>query len=208
LGNRSGRPRDTRIDNSVLTATIELLEDVGYADLTLEAIATRAGTTKPAIRRRWPSRQHLVVDALAHTMGTDPTPDRGCTHCDLIVGIDSLSQAFTGGIAQRALPPLVADLATNPELERSFLNRLFHPRRASTAEAIRRGIDRGDLKPEVNIDLLLDMLAAVTYYRLLYRHLPVTADLSEQIVRMVLTGAATEHWRWAHRHAHLGMNTA
>ncbi|MEI5102348.1 helix-turn-helix domain-containing protein [Streptomyces sp. PmtG] len=96
----AGRPRDTRLDEAIVRATLDLLEESGYPHLTLEGVARRAGTTKPAIRRRWPSRQHLVIAALAETMGTAPTPDTGCTHCDLILGIETLSQAFGGTLGR------------------------------------------------------------------------------------------------------------
>ncbi|GAA2044196.1 TetR/AcrR family transcriptional regulator [Streptomyces carpaticus] len=196
---RPGRPRDVRIDEAVPTAVLELLNEGGYARLTMEAVASRAGTSKPALRRRWRSRPHLVVDALATVVGTQPTPDTGCTHCDLIAGINTLTQAFTTDLGRRALPALVADLADDPELESAFLDRFFHPRRATTAEALRRGIARGDIRPDADIDLLLDMLAATTYYRVLFHHLPLTPDLAEQVVRTVLSGVATAQWRAAHR---------
>ncbi|WP_143174226.1 TetR/AcrR family transcriptional regulator [Streptoalloteichus hindustanus] len=195
---RSGRPRDERIDSAVRAATVDLLNEVGYAALTLEAVAVRAGTSKPALRRRWRGRQHLVVDALAATVGTSPTPDTGCTHCDLIAGIQTLTEAFTTKIGRRVLPALVADLADDPELAETFLNRYFHPRRATTAEALRRGIERGDLSPDTDIDLLLDMLASTTYYRVLFGHLPVTEGLAKQVVETILAGVATPHWRNHH----------
>ncbi|PSJ25789.1 TetR family transcriptional regulator [Streptosporangium nondiastaticum] len=197
---RTGRPRDSRIDAAVPAAVMELLNESGYGNLTLEAVAARAGTSKPALRRRWQSRQHLVVDALVTTMGTAPTPDTGCTHCDLIAGIGTLSQAFGTTLGRRVLPALVADLADQPELDALFLERFFHPRRASTAEALRRGIRRGDIRPDADIDLLLDMLASSTYYRVLFGHLPVTAALAEDVVEVVLKGVATGAWRERHRH--------
>ncbi|MGK5727966.1 TetR/AcrR family transcriptional regulator [Streptomyces sp. URMC 124] len=197
---RTGRPRDGRIDAAVPAAVMEILNESGYGNLTLEAVAARAGTSKPALRRRWQSRQHLVVDALVTTVGATPTPDTGCTHCDLIAGIGTLSQAFGTTLGRRVLPALVADLADHPELESLFLERFFHTRRASTAEALRRGIRRGDLRPDADIDLLLDMLASTTYYRVLFGHLPVTATLAEDVVEVVLKGVATEAWRGRHNH--------
>ncbi|MFI1801738.1 TetR/AcrR family transcriptional regulator [Streptomyces sp. NPDC020379] len=198
---RAGRPRDGRIDAAVPAAVMELLNESGYGNLTLEAVAARAGTSKPALRRRWRSRQHLVVDALVTTVGTAPTPDTGCTHCDLIAGIGTLSQAFGTSLGRRVLPALIADLADTPDLKSAFLEKFFHTRRASTAEALRRGIRRGDIRPDADIDLLLDMLASTTYYRVLFGHLPVTPTLAEDVVQVVMSGVATEQWR--HRHGGL-----
>ncbi|MFD4198214.1 TetR/AcrR family transcriptional regulator [Amycolatopsis thermoflava] len=197
---RAGRPRDERIDGAVREATVDLLNEVGYAALTLEAVATRAGTSKPALRRRWRGRPHLVVDALVATVGAVPTPDTGCTRCDLVAGIGTLSEAFTTRIGRRVLPALVADLADDPELAEVFLREYFHTRRSSTAEALRRGVERGDLDPDLDFDLVLDMLASTTYYRVLFGHLPVTDHLAEQVVDVVLTGVAAPGWRaCAHR---------
>ncbi|MFC4907051.1 TetR/AcrR family transcriptional regulator [Actinomadura gamaensis] len=194
-----GRPRDARIDDAVRRAVVEILGEVGYSGLTMEAAAARAGTTKPAIRRRWRSRQHLVIDALASAVGTAPTPDTGCTHCDLVAGIGTLSAAFGSTLGRRALPALVADLAGDPDLERHFFELFFHPRRATTAAALRRGIDRGDLRPGIDVDLLLDMLASTTYYRVLFGHLPVTPELAEDVVNVILSGVATDRWRDRHQ---------
>ncbi|MFJ2609224.1 TetR/AcrR family transcriptional regulator [Streptomyces sp. NPDC091279] len=193
-----GRPRDERIDTAVRDAVLEILNEVGYGRLTLEAVAARAGTTKPTLRRRWRSRQHLVVSALVQTMGSSPTPDTGCTHCDLIAGIRTLSHAFSTTVGRRALPALIADLADDPELESEFLNELFHPRRAATAAALRRGIRRGDIRADADIDLLLDMLASTAYYRVLFGHLPLTSTLAEDIVEVVLAGVGTPQWHSNH----------
>lgn len=199
---RPGRPRDTRIDQTVPRAVLDILNEAGYSGLTMEGVAARAGTSKPALRRRWPSRRHLVVEALAQAIGTAPTPDTGCTHCDLIAGIGTLTRAFTVTVGRRVLPALVADLADDPELEEEFRKSFFEPRRATTAAALRRGIARGDIRPDSDIDLLLDMLAATTYYRALFGHLPITPDLAEDVVEVVLAGVATDQWRDRHAHGH------
>lgn len=189
-----GRPRDERIDATVPKVVRELLADNGYSGLTMDAVAARAGTSKPALRRRWRSKQHLVVDALVRAAGTSPTPDTGCTYCDLVEGISTLSHAFSGPIGRRVLPALLADLADDPELDAQFRARFFHPRRASTVAALRRGIERGDLRPDSDIDLLLDMLAATTYHRIFFGHLPVTEALAEDVVTVVMNGAASDTW--------------
>jgi AcrR family transcriptional regulator len=194
-----GRPRDERIAAAVKTAVIAILNDKGYRALTMEEVAARAGTSKPALRRRWRSLQHIAVDALLDAAGPSPTPDTGCTRCDLVEGVGTLSRAFTGAlVGRRVLPGLVADLAHDPELETEFFERFFHPRRASTAAALRRGIERGDLRPDADIDLLLDMLGSTFYYRALFGHLPVNRELAENVVDMVLAGVATEAWRSEH----------
>ena len=72
-----GRPRDPRIDDAVLGATVDLLGETGYADLSVDAIARHAGTSKPAIYRRWPSKAHLVHEAVFPIGEATALPDTG-----------------------------------------------------------------------------------------------------------------------------------
>ena len=194
-----GRPRDLRIDAAVKNATLAVLNEHGYTGFTLEEAAARAGTNTPAVRRRWRSRQHLIVDTLLDQLGSAPTPDTGCTHCDLVAGISTLSETFNTTIGRRVFPAVVADLGNDPELEAEFFGKLFHPRRATTAAALHRGIERGDIRPDADIDLLLDMLGSTAYYRVLFGHLPITPTLAEDVVQVVLAGVATDHWRTHHQ---------
>ncbi|GAA1209023.1 TetR/AcrR family transcriptional regulator [Prauserella alba] len=192
------RPRDERIDLATLKAVRDLLTEVGYQRLTLDAVAARAGTTKPAIRRRWPDQKHLVVDALTEHVGSTPTPDTGCTHCDLVAGIDTLRRTMSGPLLTLTLPPLVADLRNDDVLRNRFFEGFFSPRRQTTARAIERGIERGDLREDVDVELLLDMLAATMTYRLLFGHQPLAPGLSEDIVDVVMRGVATSHYATQH----------
>jgi AcrR family transcriptional regulator len=98
-GARVGRPRDPHIDAAVLGATLAVLDESGYGRLTLEEVARHAGTTKPAIYRRWPSRQRLVLAALGARLGEVRAPHSGCTLCDL----DECLKLFVA--AFRHLPP-------------------------------------------------------------------------------------------------------
>ncbi|MBB5936501.1 TetR/AcrR family transcriptional regulator C-terminal ligand-binding domain-containing protein [Streptomyces zagrosensis] len=79
---------------------------------------------------------------------------------------------------------------------------MTHPRRATTEAALRRGIERGDIRADADIDLLLDLLAASTYHRVLFGHRPVTDQLAHDVVMTVLDGAATPRWRDHYRQQH------
>ncbi|MBP2328385.1 AcrR family transcriptional regulator [Kibdelosporangium banguiense] len=182
----AGRSRDARIDSAVLVATVALLGEVGYTALSMGMVAERAGVHRPAVYRRWPSKRHLVVDAVADSLGLQPTPNTGNLRADLIAGmmtlVDSLAQTPLG----RALPALVADLATDPELAEQFRSRVFHPRRDTTATTLRSAVQRGEVRADFDMDFVLDALAAPLYYRALFGHLPLTPALAEQCVDTVL----------------------
>ncbi|WP_037067187.1 TetR/AcrR family transcriptional regulator [Pseudonocardia acaciae] len=189
---RAGRPRDQRIDSSVLDATCAVLEESGYARLTLEEVARRAHTTKPAIYRRWTNRQHLVLAALGAHLGDVSTPDTGCTLCDLNEGINVFVAAFRR-IRPEVIGPLLAECATDSGLHGAFMTTLFDPPRAAVAAMLDRAVARGDLRADLDRDLVLDMLGSLVHYRALFGHAPTSEDEVERAVEALLRGIATDY---------------
>lgn len=191
-GARSGRPRDRRIDASVLDATRAVLDESGYPRLTLEEVARRAHTTKPAIYRRWTNRQRLVLATLGAQLGEVATPDTGCTLCDLNEGINVFVAAFRR-IRPGVIGPLLAECASDPELHRTFMATLFDPPRAAVAAMLDRAVARGDLRDELDRDLVLDMLGSLVHYRALFGHAPTSEDEVERAVEALLRGIASDY---------------
>src|ERR671922_1307770 len=153
---RVGRPRDREIDSAVLDATLAVLDQSGYGRLTLEEVARRAGTTKPAIYRRWPNRQRLVLAALGRRLGDSRAPDTGCTLCDL----DECLRLFVAGFRRMpadVIAALFADWAGDRALRAAFMATLFEPLRAAVKETLERAHARGDLRDDVDRDLVLDL---------------------------------------------------
>ncbi|MDT5147188.1 MAG: hypothetical protein QOC58_1833, partial [Mycobacterium sp.] len=101
-----GRPRDTRIDGAVLRATVELLAESGYPGLSVAAIAERAGTSKPAIYRRWPSKAHLVHEAVFPVGAATVIPGSGSPPADLREMVRRTMAVLTTPAARAALPGL------------------------------------------------------------------------------------------------------
>ncbi len=121
-----GRPRDRRIDGAVLAATADLLVEVGYADLTVAAVAERAGTTKPAIYRRWRSKAHLVHEAAFPSDGDALVvpDDRVARRRPAHDGRPTSSRPSPHPVARAAIPGLVAEFAADPGLHAALLERL------------------------------------------------------------------------------------
>jgi AcrR family transcriptional regulator len=186
-----GRPRDTAIDGAVLDATVAVLAERGWSGFALEAVAARAGTTKAAIRRRWPVRQRLVVDALATLLASPPSPDNGCTRCDLVQSVDLLTELLNDRLPPGVLAPLVADCA-DPELRRHLLDTLVAPTREAVAVAVRRAVGRGELREDVDPDMVVDLLAASVYQRVLFGDAPQDA---RTLVDVLLRGVAVDFER-------------
>ncbi|HVE97196.1 MAG TPA: TetR/AcrR family transcriptional regulator [Pseudonocardiaceae bacterium] len=192
LAARAGRPRNASIDVAVLDATDAVLGDSGYSRLTLEEVARRAGTTKPAIRRRWPTRQHLVLAVLARRLGAAQVPDTECTLCDLTDGINVFVAAFQR-MPPDVLGPLLADCAGESELRADFMATLFDPPRAAVAQTLDRALARGDLRADLDRELTLDLLGSLIHYRTLFGHAPTSDAAIERAVETILQGIATDY---------------
>lgn len=189
---RSGRPRDPHIDRTVLDATLDVLDEHGYADLTIEEVVRRAGTSKPSLYRRWPTRRDLVLAALARRLGEVEAPSTGCTLCDLHEAIKVFLAAF------RRTPPdvlaaLFADCAVDQACQQAFMTTLFAPPRAAVAATLEEAFARGDLRADVDRELALDLLASFIHFRAMFRHASTSDDEIERAVVALLQGIATDY---------------
>jgi AcrR family transcriptional regulator len=189
---RVGRPRNQQIDAAIVDATLAGLDELGYGRLTLEEVARRAGTTKPAIYRRWSGRPRLVLAALGMRLGELTAPDTSCTLCDVDESLKVFVAAFRR-LPPDVIGPLFAECAGDPELRAAFLATLFDPPRTAVAETLDRAHARGDLRPDVDRALILDLLASLIHYRLLFGHANTTDAEIERAVEALLQGIATDY---------------
>jgi AcrR family transcriptional regulator len=188
---RAGRPRDPQIDAAVLDATLGLLDETGYGRLTLEEVSRRAATTKPAIRRRWASRPELVLAALGQRLGGARPPDTGCTLCDLDECLKVFVAAFDR-LPPDVVAPLFADCARDPELRAAFMTALFDPPRRAVRRTLEQARARGDLRDDVDLGLILDLLASFIHYRVLFGHASTSNVEIERAVEALLQGIAAD----------------
>jgi AcrR family transcriptional regulator len=191
---RVGRPRDPQIDAAVVKATLAVLDELGYGRLTLEEVARHAGTTKPAIYRRWRSRQQLVLAALALRLGDVRAPDTGCTLCDLDECLKLFVAAFRR-MPPDVIGPLFADCAGDRELRAAFMRTLFDPPRAAVRQTLDRAHARGDLRDDVDRELVLDLIGSFVHYRALFGHARASAAEIERAVEALLRGIASDYPR-------------
>jgi AcrR family transcriptional regulator len=176
----------------VLEATLAVLDEVGYGRLALEEVARRAGTTKPAIYRRWPTRQQVALAALGLRLGAPRAPDTGCTICDL----DECLKVYVTWFKRMrpgVLGPLLADSVGDRDLRNAFMTTLFEPPRAVVKQTLDRAHARGDLRDNVDRDLILDLIGSLVHYRALFRHAPMSDTEIERVVEALLQGIATDY---------------
>jgi AcrR family transcriptional regulator len=176
----------------VLDATLVALDESGYVGLALEDVARRAGTTKPALYRRWPNRPRLVLAALGRRLGAARAPDTGCTLCDLDESLKVFVAAFRR-IRPDVLGPLFADCAGDRDLRKAFMTTLFDPPRAAVRETLERAHARGDLREDVDLDVILDLIGSFVHYRALFGHAPTSNREIERTVEALLEGIASDY---------------
>ena len=183
-----GRPRDPRIDDAVLRATVELLGKSGYADLSVDAIARRAGTSKPAIYRRWPSKAHLVHEAVV----PDQRGDRAARH-RLAGRRRPRNGASLGGRADHAgraggIARAVAEIATDPTLHAKLLERFGDILARGLTDRLDDAMARGEVRPDVNAADLVEAIAGMTLMALLTRNQRTNDAWVERTATLITKG--------------------
>lgn len=155
----AGRQRDPRIDSAILSATAELLVQIGYSNLSLAAVAERAGTTKSALYRRWSSKAELVHEAAFPAAPTALQAAAGDIAADIRMMIAATRDVFTTPVVRAALPGLVADMTADAELNARVLAR-FADLFAAVRMRLREAVDRGEAHPDVDPDRLIELIGA------------------------------------------------
>ena len=162
----AGRPRDPRIDASILQATTELLVAIGYSNLTMAAVADRAGTTKTALYRRWSSKAELVHEAAFPVTPAALVHSSGSFAADVRAIIEAARDAFTTPVVRAALPGLVADVAADYELNARVMQR-FHEVFGAVRTRVCQAIEDGEARADVDPDRLVEVIGGATMMHLL-----------------------------------------
>lgn len=185
---RPGRPRDARHDQAILEAARDILREHGYRGLTIDGVAARAGVGRPTIYRRWSSKAALVVAALVGSARLAvPAADTGSLRDDLIAVQRHQIELMTRAPGNRQVTAgLIADLATDPELAESYVSRYLAPRRAAVWQVLQRGVDRGELRADVDFAFVYDLLMGPLFMRTVVWGEPLAPDAAEQTVDVIL----------------------
>jgi AcrR family transcriptional regulator len=183
----AGRPRDPRIDGAVLEAVRQLLVEVGYPRLSFELVARRAGVTRPAIYRRWPSKVHLVHEAVFPEPDGPVIEDTGDFDADLRRLVRRNLASYARPEARAALPGLLSDLHGDAGLRHSVLDGLENQVRAQFALLVAGARQRGAVAPAVDSDTLLDVIVGAIFHRVIARDYS-DPDFADTLASVVLDG--------------------
>lgn len=160
-----GRPRSPECEAAILDATLDLLAEAGLAGTTVEAVAALAGVGKATVYRRWPSKEAMVVDAIASVALSMPQPDSGDLRRDLVAMLDVIGKKSARGLSDRIMPRLFGEAVSNPELVRRYRERFIEPRRERFRRVLRGAIEAGELRADVDLERAVDLLVGPVIYR-------------------------------------------
>jgi len=185
---RVSHRRGEHVRQSVLAAAFDELTENGVAGATVSGVARRCGIHETTIYRRWTTRENLIVDAmLARSAEEIPAPDTGTTRGDLIAIVRAVTTYVMTPAGRAALQAASLPLdGTYADARAAF----WTARIDALSPVVHRGIERGDLRADTDARLLLEALIAPLHGRLLLTGEPLDDTLPEQLVDLVLNGAA------------------
>lgn len=139
----------------------------GFGAVTIEKIAERAGVSKATIYKWWPNKAAVVIDGfLAAAIVRLPVPDTGSTMNDILIQVNNLAKFLTSPEG-KAINEIIAEGQYDPKLAETYRTVYFKPRRLDSQHILERGILRGELKKDLDMELIIDLIYGPVFYRLL-----------------------------------------
>lgn len=185
-----GRPRSAECDRAIVEATLAEYAERGFAGLSVDAVAARAGVSKATIYRRYPSKSEMVI-AAAYVVADElaPKPDVGSLRGDLLAACTKLGRLMNHDVLGRTMRQIVADAPHHPDLA-AMHESFVKDRRQRTFAALQRGIDRGEIRPGIDFEAAVDLLVGPLFYRHMVSRMPVDDAYVEGIVDAFLRAYA------------------
>jgi AcrR family transcriptional regulator len=188
---RAAHRRSDRARVAVLHAADDLLVERGYAGVTIEGIAARAGVAKQTIYRWWPSKFEILMDTfLEDAAGALEIPNTGTVDGDLREHLRRLARFLAENPAGRVMLALIGQAQHDADVARAFRDRFSGERRALDRVILERGVARGELGEETDLDLVIDMIYGPLYHRVLLTGPPIDDRFIDGLVRHVLAAIA------------------
>lgn len=179
-----GRPRSAAADQAILLAARQLLVADGYGGFTMAGVAAAAGVSTATLYRRYQHRDELVVAALADD-APDALPDTGTLRGD-ITSILRAGARKLGGERGQLIFAIVGDASRNPALRDLLRARMAASRRAELATIFQRAIDRDEMPPPADMNLVIDLLSAPLFYRLVVSGGPINTRIADELTDLIL----------------------
>jgi AcrR family transcriptional regulator len=180
------RRRGAALETAIIDATLTELSDVGYARLSVERVAERAGASKASLYRRWPSKVELVMDAVYHLL-PDPAspPDTGSLRGDLLAVMRAVAEQLAGPAGQ-ALGGVLSDALGDPDMARRVRSYARGTSQAGMREIVRRAVARGEVDPAAVTERRLETGHALLRHHFITRGVPIPDHVIVEIADEVM----------------------
>ena len=185
-----GRPRSEAVEHAIVEGVIRLLEEgVPLADISIERIARTAGVGKATIYRRWSGKEELFVDVVRRAEPADPELPGTSMRDDLVALLEQLRRRGVLTRSSALLHNVFAQMKSSPKLWKAYHATVVEPRRRLQVEILRRGQANGELRGDIDVDVLNDMFVGPMLLRTVMRpDAELPQGLSEQVVDTLLEG--------------------
>jgi AcrR family transcriptional regulator len=189
IGVRPRQLRTEQVRDKVLTAAGQLVLEGGLTTATMEAIAARAGVSKRTLYKYWPSRGAVALEGFMRSAATSwSLPENATAAESLEVLVVAAVNLFTQTSAGPLMRSLIADAQSQDEIALALRDQWLRPRRAVAADLIGKAIRDGEFRADLEVEVVLDLLFAPVYYRLLLGHESLNAEFAVASVRHLVAG--------------------
>ncbi len=186
---RTGRPRDPETERRILDVTLRYLAEEGYSRMSLDNIALTAGVSKPTIYRRWPGKADLATAALRTLQLAEPPVATGSSRGDLCATLANFSRSLFRPNGMSLIGTVLAEEAHTPELLALFRARLVAPRRQMLRDILERAQSKGELRGDINLDAVVNLLVGAFYARYLADP-SIPHEFPQDLVDVIWSGIA------------------
>ena len=176
-------------EQEILDATITVLAEVGYDKLTMDAVATEAKASKATLYRRWSSKPELVVDAVCSHKEHPAVPDTGTLRGDMLAAYCGL-----GGVDPRAMAVIAAvviAMSRDEEFASIYRRDFIGPKQAAMRQVLERARERGEVRDDVDLDLLAPALPGIVLHRVFLLGDEATPDLVARVIDQIILPAVS-----------------
>lgn len=183
------RGPSARVRHAVMTATKDLLDESGFANLTVDGIAERSGVSKATVYRWWSNRADVAMDALLDERGTEGWFTEGGRAIDRLRQQLLNATEFLRGPNGRIVAGVLGDAQRDDQIAAAFRRRFLTPLFELTGRLITQAVAEGDLRDDLDPDTVVDMLTGPAYFRLLVTGEPMSPAAMERLIEAAMTGA-------------------
>ncbi len=187
---RPGRPRSEQADRAIIDAALCVFAEHGVEGLCIEKVAAKAGVGKATIYRRWPGKEDLLLDALAALKTPLPEPRGESVRDDLVALMEAMAADYADPRRAREFALLLGEGAKFPRLMAKYTGTVVEPRREVIRSVLRRGIETGVLRPDIDVEVALFMLTGAVLARGKHQPEGISAGYGERVVDELLAGLA------------------